>query len=434
MDKVQLLKRREETISELDELKKLTRGNEKRELTADELAKVVELDEQLEKIDEDLEMLQKAARALEKDIKDVPAILKGYNKEGEEGERAAIRKRYSITSAIRSLSRGQEPKGVEGEMHKVALEEAQRSGFNITGVGIPNMISTPEKRAEVEVATAASAGNLVETTLAPLVPSLVPNFLIQKAGATMMTGLVGNVDIPVHTTNPEPGATGEKGTTTEMIPATVLRSLSPKRYGGTIPVTAQMIAQSSVDMDLFISNALVTGEAIKVDKDVILGGGSNEIEGILTLLTAVGIGANGGNLTRELLLNLEELIDDANAVNERRVILTTNAVKRFARNLKVDTGSGKFLYEDGQMIDYEVLTSTNVPGNLTKGSSGAVCSALILGNFSRLVLANWGTKDLIYDPYTRKKEGIAEVTMNSFYDMVITHEDAFQAYNDITTA
>ena len=132
---------------------------------------------------------------------------------------------------------------------------------------------------------------------------------------------------------------------------------------------------------------------------------------------------------------MEEHIDDSNAVDPKRCFVTTNQVKRAAKDIKVDAGSGKFLFNDeSKMIGYDAMASTLMPNNLTKGTAANVCSAIILANWSRYTLANWGVKELIYDPYSRKKEGIKELTLNSFWDGVVTHPEAFAVVNDITTA
>ena len=46
------------------------------------------------------------------------------------------------------------------------------------------------------------------------------------------------------------------------------------------------------------------------------------------------------------------------------------------------------------------MVSNNVPSNLTKGSSSGVCSALIYGNFSDLLIGLFGDSEILVDPYS----------------------------------
>ena len=422
--------RRDEIIARLDQLNFVLEGDKKTKARAwkpKETKEVKRLNQELKEIDEAIKLERKTRKALQN---------KGSRKQDrynpDNSEENKIKKRYSITRAIRIAAGKEKRNGLEGEMHKEAVREANASGYAIEGVGIPSIIA--EKRSEVEVATPDSAGNLVATELANMVPHLRPELVLQKLGAQVITGVVGNLDIPVGDQRATVAATGEKGTAQKTKPTTRMVQARPHRYSGTIPVTSQMLIQSSIGMDQYISNQLRAACDEKINLDCIMGGGVDEISGILSSITPSSLGPNGLKLTRDHLLEMEERIDDSNAIDAKRSFLITNQIKRLAKGLKVDDGSGKFLFTKGMMIDYEALATTLMPNDVTKGTSIGVCSAIILANFSRYVMVNWGAKDLIWDPYTRKDEGIQEVTINSFWDGFVTHPQAFDAYVDVLTA
>lgn len=46
----------------------------------------------------------------------------------------------------------------------------------------------------------------------------------------------------------------------------------------------------------------------------------------------------------------------------------------------------------------------------------------------------WGGLDLIVDPYTMKKFGAYEVTLNAYHNIFIKRKEAFAAIKDITIA
>jgi hypothetical protein len=48
-----------------------------------------------------------------------------------------------------------------------------------------------------------------------------------------------------------------------------------------------------------------------------------------------------------------------------------------------------------------------IPSNLTKGTAAGTCSAVLFGDFSKLVIGQWGFMDLSVDDKSRKKKGIS---------------------------
>ena len=78
-----------------------------------------------------------------------------------------------------------------------------------------------------------------------------------------------------------------------------------------------------------------------------------------------------------------------------------------------------------------MLTSTQVPSNLTKGTSVNVCHAAILGDFSQMILGNWGVIDISVGNH-RAKEGIREFVINALADVGIRNEESFAVCTDIT--
>ena len=81
---------------------------------------------------------------------------------------------------------------------------------------------------------------------------------------------------------------------------------------------------------------------------------------------------------------------------------------------------------------YRAEVSTQVPSTLTKGSTSGTCHAIIMGNFADLVIANWGMVDILVNPYTKAKEGLVELVVNSYWDIGVKHASSFAAIKDAT--
>lgn len=59
----------------------------------------------------------------------------------------------------------------------------------------------------------------------------------------------------------------------------------------------------------------------------------------------------------------------------------------------------------------------------SKGASGAVCHGIVHGAFSEMHVANWGVRQLIYDPNTNDT-GI-RIKLIEFWDYVAANPKAF---------
>ena len=86
------------------------------------------------------------------------------------------------------------------------------------------------------------------------------------------------------------------------------------------------------------------------------------------------------------------------------------------------------------MNGYPVITSNQVPSDLVKGSSGAVCSAAIFGNFADLIIGLWGGLDLQVNPYSLDTKGAVRVTAFQDCDIQVRHPESFAAMQDILTS
>jgi hypothetical protein len=91
-----------------------------------------------------------------------------------------------------------------------------------------------------------------------------------------------------------------------------------------------------------------------------------------------------------------------------------------------------FIWDGGEapVNGYGCAVSNQVPSNLVKGSSGAVCSAIIFGNFADLVLGLWGGLDLTLDTSTGSASGAVRVVAFQDADYGIRQVGSFAAMQD----
>lgn len=328
--------------------------------------------------------------------------------------------------------------GLEAEMSQEAVREAKLSGIVLNGRGIPYIVLAAKRAATGQnVTTANDGGNLVNREPVVYLEALRAALVMARMGVTQLTGLVGNVPFAKGTALSASWA-GEDGEVTASKKTITKAEMSPKRLAITTAYSRQLLEQTSGDVDRLIMMDMVAAHAAALEKAAIQGGGSNEPTGILATsgIGSVVIGAGGGAITWAKLVELETKVSVANAALGNLGYLTNSKVMGALKTVERASGTARFLYENGEANGYKVAVTNNVPANLTKVNGETTVenlSAMIFGNFADLVLGQWGGLDIIVDPYSLKKKGEIETTVNAFHDVYVRRAESFAAVKDLTT-
>ena len=303
-------------------------------------------------------------------------------------------KRYSLTRALHAQLTGDwKAAGFERE---VSVEMETRMGHTPEGVFIPEQFL--ENRA-MTVAGVGTGAELVGTTHldGEYVSPLYNKSVLAGLGARVMDNLVGNVDIPKGGAASFTWLANETSAIAVSTPTTGSISLSPKTVGGLVPFSHKLLRQSSPSVDRMLREDLLAGAGSIIDAAGLAGtGAGGQPTGILstTGIGAVALGANGGAPT---YASIRALIKAIQIANLEGVSFVGNPSVTYALTTtpKVAATDSKMIMEDdNKLVGYNYVATNNMPSNLVKGVSGAVLSALIFGDFSNLILANWGTIDV----------------------------------------
>ena len=394
-----------------------------------EEAKYKALEEEIEAIEKRLKVANDAQDAYLRSI-----AHKAPAKPSAKSPEERVSKAYSITRAI-GMAAAQKPlDGVELEMHQEAQREIARSGQSIQGIGVPSFMMQSKKRT-IEVATAATAGDLVDTVQGDMSPALKPNLVIERAGATVMSGLVGDLDLPVGNALASAAWATEHTQTNETNPSVKTVQLRPKRLTAYTEVSKQIMVQTSDSVETWIRGELSDAIARAVDAAAMNGSGaSNQPLGILNAADThtVALGTHGDALTRAAMLDMITQVAVDNAEVENMGYILTPEMRGFLQNLKTDAGSGLFVWNErfnNMLLGYNAYVSNLMPKTLSKGDNSD-CHGLIFGNYQDVILASWGGADIIVDPYTHARKAIIDVVVNSFWDIGIKHGQSFSVIKD----
>ena len=409
-----------------------TAKEEKRVLTDDQTS---EYDGYLEKM-KTLGLEIKRAETHEKTVIEMAGEQQRKKTEkGEQREIDKIKNNFNLVKAIRSQLPNQKLEGLELEMHQEAVKEARAMGKEVEGVGIPGII-LHEKRDQT-AGTTTEGGFTVPTVQQGFIEPLKAKMQLASLGAQFLTGLTSKIDIPAATALTATWE-GEKDANVEKDSVFSKISLDPKRLGGYTDISKQLIFQSSIDVEKFIKNELLSAIAIAVETAAINGSGSDPIpEGILNTsgIGSVAGGTNGLAATWGNIINLEREVAVDNADIGSLGYFTNPKVRAKLKQTALDSGSGLFVWpkDDNMLNGYRAAISTLVPSDLDKGTSTGVCSAIIFGNFNDLMIGQFGGMDLVVDPYTQAGSSLLRIVANSWWDVAVRRAVSFAAMADALT-
>lgn len=331
------------------------------------------------------------------------------DKEGEEGEEPENEQRhiynnknkmgkFSLIKTINDIVNNRSMSEEAQVVLTAGTEEMRKAGLSYSG-----QIQLPVSEMR-EVPTAIVAGQetygaeVVATEKLNILEPLRNRMVLAQAGATYLTGLVGNVSIPTYSGS-NVGWKGElvdaedgKGTFDSI-------EFSPKRLTAYIDVSKQFLAQDSVGAEEMLYRDIVNAIADKLEA-TILGAGAgdaNTPEGIFN-------GAEGVEITFANVVEMEKALEEAKLFGDYKFIASPAAKAKF----KTTTISGnksdlRMLMEGNEVNGYPVLTTGN-------------CAGVAFGKWDELVIAQWGSLDIIIDPYTQAKKNAVRIVVNAFFD------------------
>lgn len=350
-------------------------------------------------------------------------------------------RKFSLVRAIAAQIPGMDVDA--GREREISAELARRSGRAFQGVAVPlSVFHQPIERRVITTALPAGGpgSNIIATDLLgnEYIDRLRAALRIRQLGARVLSGLVGNIDIPRLKASATSGWVAENAAITATDAQHEKITLAPRHAGAITEFSRNMLMQSTPDIEALIRDDFAKILAEAVDKAAIKGGGANEPTGVLGTagIGSVALGTNGAVPTWDSVLSLIAAIETANALDGKLAFLTNGkAVKKMRGTVRVATTDSVMILEGPDTLAGYPLLSTNlVPSDGAKGT-GTLLSSLIFGNWSELLIGYWSEFDLLVNPYeaTAYSKGNVQVRGMITMDIKLRHPESFAAITDMVT-
>ena len=327
---------------------------------------------------------------------------------------------FSFLRAINYLANPTDRSAREAAAFEIEASDAAaaRLGRQSRGITIPQDVL----RRDLSVGTATAGGNLVATDLdaGSFIDLLRNASALDQAGATVLTGLTGNVAIPRQAGAGTAYWVAESGAPTESQQSVDQVSLTPKTVAAFTDYSRRLMLQSSIDVENMVRNDLATVLALKIDLAGLYGTGSNSEPLGLKLTTGVGTeDFAAATPTFTEVVALESDVATANALMGSPVYLMNAAMRGGLKTKAKDAGSGLFVMEGDLVNGYRGVLSNQV-----------ATGDLWFGNFADLIIGYFSGLDLMVDPYTHSTSGTVRVVAMQDVDIAVRHPESFSRGND----
>ena len=326
-------------------------------------------------------------------------------------------KKFSLLKAINDIANNRNLDETAQEVVKRGMAEMKKSGQSYSG----QIVLPVEMRDTDGVITGshnftADTNNggkeNVTTDVLNILEPLRANLVSVAAGANFMTGLVGNVQIPVYSgsnvgwADETAAAANGTGNFSDV-------ELSPKRLTAYVDVSKQFLVQDSNSAEEMLQRDIVNAISEKLEQTIFgTGAGStSQPKGLLN-----GVTAETAAITWADIVKMEAALEDKNVNGDMAFIVSPSAKADLKTTAIGGTKSDIRMICDGNEIDgIPVYTSSAVAG---KG--------VVLGNFSDYVIGQWGATDITVDPYTQAANGKVRLVVNAYFDAKPRRAEAFQ--------
>ncbi len=410
---------------------------ENREFTPEEQADLDAKDQEIERLEGEIEV---AERNEKREERFAAASGIGVHEPGQSSENREVQniaERASIAKVLRGIVSGKgnyTPQGAEKELHEIGMEENRAAGGKAPeDVAFAYPINTINRATQQTVSQDSGeyGGALVQPQTLRTVDGLRPNLFLEELGATFLMGLTGG-DLPLITSDAFNMAYYGEVEEIELQKQKFKgKILSPKRTAGAVDISNRLIFQSGVDVESWIQRELVGALGRTIQKAAINGTGTGANPTGLLQMTNINKAAGTAAVvaTWERIIALQGLIEESDAGDTTLGYLIHPKVKAALKALKVDTGSGRFIFEKGMIDDLKTVSSSLVP-LLTSSTSYPV----IFGDWKEMFIGQWGALNIQANPYSADLANSTRFVFNTLSDSNVVNEKAFAVDNWIKGA
>lgn len=319
--------------------------------------------------------------------------------------------------ALEEELENQEENNEENRNKNIDTDKMEKKEFSIVKE-IRNAMETGKpinlRAGEPNYSVTANGEDVVETDIYNILEPLRANLVFSKVGAHYLGNLVGDVQVPLMSATNVAWA-GEVAAASDGSGSFTNITLSPKRLTAKVPISLQMLAQTSQDIEGIIMNDLVKAIGEKIESTVLgyAAGTTTQPAGMFYNASLTDITTYGD------LCDFEADVEEANVYGDMKYVITPKA-KAYLRGLIKGTNNSTMVYEAGEIDGIQTEVTTNLE------AANADKLGVAYGNWNFLYIGTWADMriDVVQDS-TTLSNGQIMLIVNFFCDAKVARPEAF---------
>lgn len=290
---------------------------------------------------------------------------------------------------------------------------------------VARRVSRITGRRDLTVGTANAGGYLVGTSNQGFIELLRNQTALYNLGARRLGGLTDSITIPRQSS----GATAywlstEATAITESQLVLGQVAMTPKSVGAYTEISRQLTLQSNPDAETLVMADLAAQVAIDIDAKGLNGSGaSGQPTG---LINTSGVGSvTGTSIAWAGIIEFMTDVFGGNALSGACAYLGTGTVAGLLMQRVKVASTYSPIWEgrldDGAVHGYRAMASNQVPSGY-----------LIFGDFSQMIVGEWGVLEVDVNPYANFQAGIIGVRAMASIDIAVRVPGAFSIASSVT--
>lgn len=304
--------------------------------------------------------------------------------------------------------------------------EAKRQGIEARNGGILVPTSIFEKRATMTT-TGASAVVPDDYRADQFIGLLRNSMIVRQLGARVLTGLRGDTVLPKATGAATAYWLGEGDSVTESNTTYSSIKLEPKHVGALTAFSRQLALQSNPSIEQLLRDDIATVVGLAVDKALLHGtAAAKQPVGILNV-TGIQT-ASLATLTWAAIVGMLEKLGLEN-ISPNAIVTHAKAATKLQTTLKDATAGSEYLMQGGRVAGLPAYVTNQLDAKSGTPDKGRV----IAGDFSQMVIGEWGATEVLANPYAAGyyEKGDVQLRILHSMDAVVRHPKAFVVADDL---
>lgn len=251
--------------------------------------------------------------------------------------------------------------------------------------------------------------------------------IVRSLGARILSGLRGDTVIPKQATAGTAYWVAENVALTESNPTFSSLTLTPRTVGALSSVSRQLLQQANPSIEKLLRDDMAAVVGLAIDKAMLHGlVASNQPNGILNTLNVQT--ANLATLSWANIVGMFEKLGLENFV-ANAVVTHPKAATKLQTTLKDAATGSEYLMQGGRVNGTPAYVTNQFEAKSGSPDKGRV----LVGDFSQLVVGEWGSAEILANPYAAGyyEKGAVQLRIMATMDMVLRSPKAFVFAEDL---